>query len=86
LNAAWARCDFKRVEARAVTVPVTVNVQRDPLKLLTSTAGLRADINTAMARMCDARRAWRVIGGEARGPMFAAFALRGAGGTRWSLS
>ena len=49
---AWARCDFRRVEARAVTVPVTV--QRDPFKLLTSTAGLGANINTAMARKWDA--------------------------------
>jgi hypothetical protein len=52
LKAAWARCDFRRAEARAVTVPVTV--QRDPFKLLTSNAGLRADINTAMARKWDA--------------------------------
>ena len=49
---AWARCDFRRVEARAVTVPVTV--QRDPFKLLTSTAGLGANINTVMARKWDA--------------------------------
>jgi hypothetical protein len=52
LKAAWARCDFKKAEARAVTVPVTV--QRDPFKLLTSSAGLGADINTAMARKWDA--------------------------------
>ena len=51
---AWARCDFRRAEARAVTVRVTVTVQRDLFKLLTSTAGLGANINTAMARKWDA--------------------------------
>ena len=52
MKAAWARCDFERAVARAVNVPVTV--QRDLFKLLTSTAGLLTDINTAMARMWDA--------------------------------
>jgi hypothetical protein len=44
------------VEARAVAVAVTVTVtvQHDPFKLLTSTAGLGANINTAMARKWDA--------------------------------